>query len=274
MNSYFSHKKLVFSFTLSIFSFFLFSPGASAARIQKRDILSSVVQIITINATGDAAIGSGSTISSDGLVLTNYHVVTDKSTDEPATSISICYTISQFKLPRCISTAKVIATNKEFDLALILPNKKLNKDGSPTSTSFKEYWKKSGKKFFSIPFRNNKDFALPEILDRLTVWGYPSVGGSTITVTSGFVSGFDVIENGEDSLVKFIKTDTAINPGNSGGAAFDKKLSFIGIPSNAWPGQMGFIIPLQTVVEWFKALDAQKTIDIGTIDSMKTYLKK
>ncbi|MBI5413669.1 trypsin-like peptidase domain-containing protein [Candidatus Peregrinibacteria bacterium] len=274
MNSYFSRKKLVFFFTLSVFSFFLFLPEASAARIQKRDILSSVVQIITINATGDAAIGSGSTINGDGLILTNHHVVTDKSTGELATGISICYTVSQFKLPRCIATAKVIATNKEFDLALIVPDKKLGKNGSPTSTSFKEYWKKSGKKFFSIPFRNGKNFALPEILDRITVWGYPSVGGSTITVTSGFVSGFNVVEEGEDSLVKFIKTDTAINPGNSGGAAFDKKLSFIGIPSNAWPGQMGFVIPLQTAVEWFKALDAQKIIDIGSIDSMGTYLEK
>ena len=48
---------------------------------------------------------------------------------------------------------------------------------------------------------------------RIRVLGYPPLGGGTITVTRGIVSGFDEIGN--------LKTDAEINPGNSGGAALD-----------------------------------------------------
>ncbi len=233
----------------------------------REELLFSAVQIVGIDDTGAVSTGTGTTINKNGLVLTNYHVVANMDTDEIFPQINLCYTISQYLLPRCAATAKVVALNKEFDLALIKPDKKIAKDGKPTKLNFLTYWKKSGNQFYSAPFQNTDNAPLPNILDRITIWGYPSVGGSTITVTQGYVSGFDVVEQNDETLVKFIKTDAEVSPGNSGGAAFNEWFSFIGVPSNAWAGQLGFIIPVQTVMEWLQSLDKQKIINIKTIDS-------
>lgn len=261
-------------FRFSIAVLLIVFPSFVQAAANKANLLYSVVQILTLSDEGDAAIGSGSIIRNDGLTLTNAHVILDEDRENVKDSISICYTLSQFRLPRCTATAKVIAFDTEHDLALLLPDKKISGKGKISKQSFQEYWAKLGRKFEPISFKNKLKNALPSILDRITIWGYPSVGGSTITVTSGFVSGFSIIEQGNDQNVKFIKTDTAINPGNSGGAAFDKKFSFIGVPANAYPGQLGFIIPVKTAVEWMQSLDKKKVIDISTIESLKTYFKK
>lgn len=261
--------KYFFPAFLGLFLFFAVFQNAQAVNLREK-LLFSVVQISAVDEKGDAFIGSGTTISADGLVLTNYHVVAHTETDELYPDISICYTFSQFKLPRCGANAKVIALNKDYDLALIAPDKKLDKDGRPTKISFQRAWRLEGKKFYAVPFYNSKKQAPADILDPITVWGYPGVGGATITVTSGFVSGFDLIEDKEDTIVKFVKTDTAINPGNSGGAAFNKYYSFIGVPSNAWPGQLGFIIPVQTVVEWLKDLEKEGLVKTKKIDSLKS----
>ncbi|MEK7538841.1 MAG: trypsin-like peptidase domain-containing protein [Patescibacteria group bacterium] len=55
---------------------------------------------------------------------------------------------------------------------------------------------------------------------KLAVVGYPTVGGDTITITDGIVSGFD----GD-----YIKTSAKIEHGNSGGGAFL-------VPSGCWIG--------------------------------------
>ena len=259
--------------SLFIFAIVAFIPSHAFAALSLRDeLLSSIVQIVGMSEDGEVFIGSGTTISQSGLVLTNYHVITDKSTNAPFANLSICYTVSQFELPRCIATAKIIAGFEERDLAIIMPDKVIAESGRATDESFQEFWKQTGQKFYTVPFKNYKKNTSANILDKITVWGYPVVGESTITVTSGLISGFTTKKAGEEkTFVRFMKTDTAINPGNSGGAAFNKYFSFIGVPSNAWPGQLGFIIPVEAVVEWFKDLDKNGAIAIKSIESMQTY---
>lgn len=218
--------KLLLS-TLILVIFLL--PQAVSAVSLREELLFSVVQIVVINEDGDVATGSGTTISKDGLVLTNHHVIIDKSTGQPASTITICYTISQYQSPRCAASAKVIASDETNDLALLKPDKKISRNGSITKEPFIKSWKRSGNNFYAAPFQNMND-RLINILDPITIWGYPGVGGSTITVTKGYVSGFDIVESEENSLIKFIKTDASINPGNSGGASFDEWFSFIGVP--------------------------------------------
>lgn len=251
----------------------LIFPQTAISMNLREELLFASVQIVAVSETGDVFTGSGTTISRDGLVLTNYHVVADRNEDEPYPSLSLCYTVSQYLPPRCVATAVVVALNEANDLALLRPDKKINRDGSVSETAFSTYWRRTGKSFYAAPFDNVEGEApLPNILDRLTVWGYPGVGGATITVTSGFVSGFDTRETASGGgSMRFIKTDAGINPGNSGGTAFNEFFSFIGVPSNTWPGQMGFIIPLETVVEWLRLLDNQDIINLNQIDSMRSH---
>lgn len=69
----------------------------------------------------------------------------------------------------------------------------------------------------------------PDLGAAVVVAGYPGVGGDTLTVTRGTVSGFLDIEDGLGRV--WLKTDAEINPGNSGGGALDKNGALIGIPT-------------------------------------------
>ena len=56
--------------------------------------------------------------------------------------------------------------------------------------------------------------------DRISIFGYPGIGGETVTYTSGNVSGFGG-EPGVRESRAWIKTDATIAGGNSGGTAGD-----------------------------------------------------
>ncbi len=62
--------------------------------------------------------------------------------------------------------------------------------------------------------------------DHLSVLGYPAVGGETLTVTDGIISGFESRNNYE-----FIKTSAKIDHGNSGGIAIEDSGCVLGIPT-------------------------------------------
>jgi len=66
--------------------------------------------------------------------------------------------------------------------------------------------------------------------DPLFVVGYPGIAGSTITFTSGIMSGW-LGEDLEAGGKQWIKTDAKIARGNSGGAAFDENGYLIGVPT-------------------------------------------
>jgi hypothetical protein len=64
--------------------------------------------------------------------------------------------------------------------------------------------------------------------DPIRILGYPGVGGTSITVTDGIVSGrFPAATKGGP----WIKTDAAIAGGNSGGTALDTEGRLIGVPT-------------------------------------------
>jgi serine protease Do len=54
------------------------------------------------------------------------------------------------------------------------------------------------------------------------VFGFPGIGGDTLTLTKGIISGFD-------SEFGFYKVSAAINAGNSGGPVLDSQGRLIGI---------------------------------------------
>jgi putative serine protease PepD len=84
--------------------------------------------------------------------------------------------------------------------------------------------------------------------DQLAIVGFPGLGGETITLTRGTVSGFLADEAGRPR--SWIKTDAEINPGNSGGMAINENGELIGlltivISGREVTGKIGWIRPIK-----------------------------
>lgn len=138
-----------------------------------------------------AATGSGFFVSSDGLVVTNYHVVAS------ATSIHLVFSDDRRK------KATVVASDPRTDLAIL--------QAEPPGP---------------FPFlRLSK--SEPRVGQVVLAVGSPF--DFTSTVTTGIISatGRRGLERGE--IQDFIQTDAAINPGNSGGPLLDLKGQVIGV---------------------------------------------
>jgi Do/DeqQ family serine protease len=189
-------------------------------------------------------IGSGVILTSDGLIVTNNHVVED------ADEISVVLNDKrEFK-------AKVVGTDPSTDVALI----KISASDLPV-----------------IKFGNSDDLKLGEWV--LAV-GNPF--NLTSTVTAGIVSakGRDIgINQDQMRIESFIQTDAAVNPGNSGGALVNIRGELVGI-NTAIASQTGsysgysFAIPsniVQKVVRDLKEYgDVQRAmlnVEIGEVDA-------
>ncbi len=163
--------------------------------------------------------GSGVTISADGYIVTNNHVV--DGADELLVTLN---NKRDYK-------AKVIGKDPSSDLAVI---------------------KIEGQNLPYLTFANSADVHLGQWVLAI---GYPL--GLQTTVTSGIVSaksrGLGI--NGRQSktpIEAFIQTDAAINPGNSGGALVNTDGDVIGInsaiasPTGSYAGY-GYAIPSNMV---------------------------
>ena len=146
-------------------------------------------------------VGSGFIVNSDGIILTNAHVVDDA--DEVTVKLT---DRREFK-------AKVLGADKTTDIAVLkidaknLPTVKI---GNAESTKVGEWVVAIGQPF-----------------------------GFENTVTSGIVSA-KARALPQDSYVRFIQTDAAVNPGNSGGPLFNMRGEVIGVNSQIFSRSGGF----------------------------------
>ena len=169
--------------------------------------------------------GSGIIYSTDGYIITNYHVISE-AVENRKSSISV-YLPSN---PDKGIEATVIGYNIASDLAVI----KINKTGLP-----------------AIEIGDS---------DKLKVGQYAiaigSPGGMEFmnSVSYGIISGLNrSVSTGTGKAMTLIQTDAAINPGNSGGALLDSNGKLIGVNSAKLVDtsfeNMGFAIPVNTVTE-------------------------
>jgi putative serine protease PepD len=166
-------------------------------------VLPSVVKIDVSSSQGQGS-GSGIILSSDGLILTNNHVVAlARGGGELAVSFNDGTTAS----------ATVVGTDPLTDLAVI------KAEGV------------SGLKPATLGDSSNVDVG-----EAVVAVGSPF--GLESTVTSGIVSATDrpvsagdAAVGGQSTIFPAIQTDAAINPGNSGGALVDMNGNVIGINS-------------------------------------------
>lgn len=177
-------------------------------------------------ATGE---GSGVVYSSDGYIITNYHVVSGAITNKMGSKIEV-FTDS---LDSDSYEASVVGYNIASDLAVL----KINASG-----------------LTAVEFADSAELKVGQYV--ITV-GNPGGLEFMDSVTYGVISGLNRVVSAS-SDVKLIQTDAAINPGNSGGALVNVKGQLVGVNSSKIVSEefegMGFAIPSNTVAEICKKI--------------------
>lgn len=162
--------------------------------------------------------GSGAIISADGLILTNAHVVDNREGEYDVLGVGV--TERTDEPPRMMYLAEIAAVDYELDLAVI----RITTDREGEALEL------------SLPYVEVGDSDDVEIGDHLRIFGYPSIGGETISFTEGAVSGFS-LERGVDGRA-WIKTDATIAGGSSGGVGVDQDGNLVGVPTIVTSGSL------------------------------------
>jgi serine protease Do len=183
--------------------------------------------------------GSGFIVSTDGLILTNAHVV--ENADEVTVKL---IDHREFK-------AKVLGSDKTSDIAVL---------------------KIDAKNLPAVRLGNSDKLGVG---DYVLAIGAPF--GLEETATAGIVSATGRSLPG-DGAVPFIQTDAAVNPGNSGGPLFDATGAVVGINSQIYTNSGGyqgvsFAIPInlaqgieQQIVKTGKVQHGRLGIQIQNVD--------
>jgi len=176
--------------------------------------------------------GSGTALSADGLIVTNHHVIFDETENKPLDAFEICITFDLKEEPVCEFTARLIAHDKDLDIALLKMDS-TDVFGNPVD----------GLKFMT------PSSATPKEQDKVQIIGYPASGGETITVTQGQISGSETY-NGHH----YFKTDTDFDHGSSGGTAIDSNGNYIGIPTyiRSYAENVGYFLDLREAKNWIE----------------------
>jgi putative serine protease PepD len=185
---------------------------ATTKPVGNDDLAHVVVQIFAIDASDNKIwSGSGTLISEDGLILTNGHVVDDRQNEYDHLGVGL--TESEDTAPDIKYKAEIQAVDYAIDLAVIKITKQL--DGGAVLENF--------------PYVKIGDSNDVHLGDAIKVFGYPGIGGETITLTQGSISGFTSERSVGDRA--WIKTDATISGGNSGGLAVNDAGELIGVPT-------------------------------------------
>ncbi len=145
--------------------------------------------------------GSGFIVSSDGIILTNAHVVRN------AQEVSVKLT------DRREFVAKVLGTDPKTDVAVL----KIEASNLPTVSTGRIQDLRVGEWVLAI--------GAPFGFENSVSAGVVSAKGRTLP---------------DDSAVPFIQTDVAVNPGNSGGPLFNTRGEVIGINSQIYSRTGGY----------------------------------
>ncbi|MGQ9553603.1 MAG: trypsin-like peptidase domain-containing protein [Anaerolineae bacterium] len=212
----------------------LFSPVAEAlGRRDTQRLMKSVVQLIAADEGRGGRIipkwsGSGTIISSDGLILTNCHVALPRAmydnSDLDYDLLIVALTTRSDEPPQPTYIAEVVQYDPDLDLAVLRVSQTM--DGTPVDAQE-----------LNLPAVSLGDSDALEIGDALYIFGYPGIGGETITFTSGNVSGFSS-ERGIRGRA-WIKTDASVAGGNSGGAGINEQGELVGVPTQFGSGGNG-----------------------------------
>lgn len=181
------------------------------SRSRVRKAIASVGLILVRNSGDDSNArprGSGVIVRSDGIIVTNYHVIADSRTKSPYDEIFFAPSGEEGGAAQSKpSRLKTLSVNKEYDLALL----RVEPDNATSKPPL-------------FPAVEIGDSKAVQLLDEIVIIGFPEKGGSTVTISEGVIEGKDILGN-------WIKTDARVIHGNSGGAAVNAEGKLIGIPT-------------------------------------------
>ncbi len=167
----------------------------------------------SVTIKGKNGHGSGFAVSSEGHIITNYHVVSDTTELRAIMNNGSEYPV------------EVVRVSKVHDLALLKVD----------TTDL-------------IPFRIGKASDIELAMDIYTV-GTPTAEDLFQTITKGIISGIRDTEGG----TKLLQTDASINSGNSGGALVTRDGLVLGVVSSKLRGfgveGVAFGIPAYEITE-------------------------
>ncbi len=210
--------------------------GAREVEIYSR-LASSVVLVIA-----NSGVGSGSLISSDGAILTNWHVI------RGAREVGVVFkpALEGRKLtPLDVRRAVVVRIDEVADLAL------LKVQGVPS-------------KLRPILFATMADAKVGSDVHAI---GHPT--GEAWTYTKGFVSqvrqGYEwTTESGVNHMAEVIQTQTPINPGNSGGPLLSENGRMVGVNSFKAQGEgLNFAVSITEVLRFLAASQDRRAARAG-----------
>ena len=167
----------------------------------------------------DRSLGSGVIVSTDGIIITNHHVI------QNADEVKI-----------------VLSDRREFEADIILKDER-------TDLAALKLRNPDNIEFTAVEFAVSDSL---EVGDLVLAIGNPFGVGQT--VTQGIVSALARTQVGVSDFQSFIQTDAAINPGNSGGALIDMKGNLVGINTAIYTRSggsngIGFAIPAAMVLQ-------------------------
>src|SRR3984893_14122823 len=173
------------------------------------------------SSTQNTETGSGFVLGSDGVILTNAHVI------DGAVKITVAFADNQ------TVSAKVIGKDPDDDLALL----KVNPDGLT---------------LVPLPLG---DSSTVQVGDPTVAIGNPF--GLARTLTTGVVSALQrsIQAPNNFAIDNVIQTDAPISPGNSGGPLINAQGQVVGVNSQIFTGSggngsvgIGFAIPINTAI--------------------------
>lgn len=194
----------------------------SASELAERDSERSVVQIRVFDGQRECWRASGSVFPTAEFVVTNSHVVEADDNCSPD-FFEIWVAASGNTTLSYAHTAEVLDSDTQTDIAIL----RIKDLGS------------------------NPAFLLPvepasgaQIGTDLLVMGFPDIGGESLTVSKGIVSGFIDLDG-----VPWVKTDAASSGGSSGGPALTVDRQLIGLVSQAGVSSGGEVVDCRIVAD-------------------------
>jgi len=221
-----------------IFSLIFSLVPISISRAVTQNQINSEVQIVCTDGMDNWFSGSGTIIDSKGVILTNRHVV--EGAYKNTCFVGFLESINQEPNfgsndhPN-LAEVKYITTSKGMDAAVLYLDNTDNKI------------------FPAIDIWNSNSSNL-SFGNKVEVIGFPSIGGSTITYTSGDFSGFG---SASDGTQNYIKTTAPLEHGNSGGAAYGPDGQFLGIPTMVVAGELNsisYILSANSIKTWLSSI--------------------
>jgi S1-C subfamily serine protease len=144
--------------------------------------------------------GSGAVVGNGSYVITNEHVVSTEDLPPECGNLWVGFGDDPAAEPDSWFAAEVLWSDYDLDLAILSLEDLGVGETRPLDIHYDQL----------------------KLGDEISVFGFPTKGGDTLTLTKGIISGFDNVEG-------YYKVSAVLNPGNSGGPVLDSRGRLVGI---------------------------------------------